>query len=134
LNRIITGDEIHFSEPETKAQLKQWKRACSPPPKTFKLSSLAGKVMLIVFWDSRGKMLINFMPKCQTVTAKYYSEVILKNLREKLKQMRARLAQKNTPLLHDDAPSHTAAATVKVISYKWQLLYHPPYSPEPRPL
>jgi hypothetical protein len=36
------------------------------------------------------------MPKGQTVTAKYYSEVILKNLREKLKQMRPRLApQKN---------------------------------------
>jgi hypothetical protein len=29
LNRIITGDEMwfHYSEPETKAQSKQWKRA-----------------------------------------------------------------------------------------------------------
>jgi histone-lysine N-methyltransferase SETMAR len=44
------------------------------------------------------------MPKGQTVTAKYYSEVILKNLREKLKQMRPRLAQKNVLLHHDNAP------------------------------
>jgi hypothetical protein len=71
-------------------------------------------------------ILTHFMPKGQTVTAKYYSEVILK--REKLKQMRPMLAQKN-------APSHTAAATVEVInSYKWQLLSHPPYSSDLAPL
>ena len=54
LNRIITGDEmwVDFSEPETKAQSKQWKRAGSPPPKKFKLSPSAGKVMLVAFWDS----------------------------------------------------------------------------------
>jgi transposase len=73
------------------------------------------------------------MPNGQTVTAKYYSEVILKNLREKLKQMRPRLAQKNI-LLHENAPSHTTAATVEVINfYKWQLLSHPPYSPDLAP-
>jgi histone-lysine N-methyltransferase SETMAR len=96
LNRIITGDEmwVHYSEPETKAQSKQWKRAGSLPPKKFKLSPSASKVMLVAFWDSRGMILIHFMPKGQSVTAKYYSEVIMKNLREKLKQMRPRLAQK----------------------------------------
>ena len=75
-NRIITGDEmwVHYSKPETKAQLKQWKQAGSPPPKKFKLSPSAGKVMLVAFWDSRGIILIHFMPKGQTVTAKYYSE------------------------------------------------------------
>jgi hypothetical protein len=60
--------------------------------------------MLVAFWDSRGMILIHFMPKGQTVTAKFYSEVILKNLREKLKQMRPRLVQKNVLLLHDNAP------------------------------
>jgi histone-lysine N-methyltransferase SETMAR len=44
-------------------------------------------------------------------------------------QMRPRLAHKNVLLLHDNAPSHTAAATVEFInSYKRQLLSHPPYS------
>jgi histone-lysine N-methyltransferase SETMAR len=48
--------------------------------------------------------------------------------------MRPRLAQKNIPLLHDNAPSHTAAASVEVInSYKWQLMFHPPYSPDLAP-
>ena len=36
LNSIITGDEmwLHYTEPETKAQSKQWIRSGSPPPKT----------------------------------------------------------------------------------------------------
>jgi hypothetical protein len=90
LNRIITGDEmwVHYSELETKAQSKQWKRAGSPPPKKFKLSPSPGKVILVAFWDSRIMILTHSIAKGQTVTAKYYSEVILKNLREKLKQMR----------------------------------------------
>ena len=45
----------------------------------------------------------------QTVTARYYSEVILKKLKEKLKKLRPRLAQKNVLLLHDTAPSDTAS-------------------------
>jgi hypothetical protein len=66
LNRIITADKmwVHYSEPETKAQSKQWKRAGSPPPKTFKLSPSAGKVMLVAFLDSRGMILTHFMPNC----------------------------------------------------------------------
>ena len=49
-----------------------------PPPKTFKLSSSIGKVMLVAFWNSRGIILAHCMPKSQTVTARYYSEVVLK--------------------------------------------------------
>ena len=51
LNCIVTRDGmwVHYAEPETKAQSRQWIRAGSPPPK--KLSPSAGKVMLVVFWD-----------------------------------------------------------------------------------
>ena len=44
---IATGDEmwVHYAEPETKAQSKQWKRAGFPPPK----SPSSGKVMLVAF-------------------------------------------------------------------------------------
>jgi hypothetical protein len=95
LNRLITGYEMwaHYSKRETKAQSKRWKRAGSPPPKIFKLSPSAGKVMIVAFWDSRGMILTHFIPKGQTVTTKYYSEVILKHFREKLKQMRHRLVR-----------------------------------------
>ena len=67
------------------------------------------------------------MPKCQIVTAIYYSEMILEILKETLKKMCPRLAQKNVFLLHDYAPSHTASSTVVINSFKRQLLSHPLY-------
>ena len=71
LNCIVTGDEkwVHNTKPETKAQSKQRKQAGSLPPKKFKLSPSAGKVMLAAFWHSLGIILAYFMPKGQTVTA-----------------------------------------------------------------
>ena len=47
-------------------------------------------MILYYFWDSCGIKLAHFMPKGQTVTARYYSEVILKKkkkLKEKLKKV-----------------------------------------------
>ena len=43
LNCIVTADEmwVHYTEPETKAQSKQWKKAGSPHPKKFKRSPSA---------------------------------------------------------------------------------------------
>ena len=64
---IVTGDEmrVHSTKPETKAQSKWWKRASSPPPKKFKLSPSAGKVMLVAFWDSHGIILAHSCHKVQ---------------------------------------------------------------------
>ena len=81
LNCIVTGDKmwVHYSEHAIKAQSKQYKRVGFPPPKTLNLSPSAGKVMWVVFRDSRGIILAYFMPECQTATAGYSSEVILNN-------------------------------------------------------
>ena len=45
-------------------------------PKKFKLSPSAGKVRLVAFWDTHGKILAHFRLKVE-LTARYYSEVIL---------------------------------------------------------
>ena len=84
-NCIVTGDEMwdHYAEPETKTQSKQWKRAGYSPPKTFKPHPSADKVLLVAFWESRGIILAHFMPKGQTVAAKYYSEVSLKKKKQR---------------------------------------------------
>ena len=76
----VTRDEmwVHYAEPETKAQSKQWKRPDSLPPKNFKLSQSADKVMLVACWDYRGMILAHVMPNGLPVTARYYSEIILK--------------------------------------------------------
>jgi len=43
----------------------------SPPPKKFKVTMSAGKVMATVFWDNQGVILTNYLPKGSTVTGEY---------------------------------------------------------------
>ncbi|UYV77404.1 hypothetical protein LAZ67_15000883 [Cordylochernes scorpioides] len=54
-SRIVTGDEswVHHSTPETKRQSMVWKKPEESAPKKAKITISAGKVMVIVFWDSR---------------------------------------------------------------------------------
>ena len=71
---ILIGNElwVHYTKPETKAQSQQRKWVRSPPPKMFKLSSSAGKFMLVAFSDLCGIILAYFISKGRTVTTWYY--------------------------------------------------------------
>jgi len=63
---IVTMDETRMPmfNLETKRQSAQWKHADSPPPKKFRVTASAGKMMVAMFWDSKGVILIAF-PKVQ---------------------------------------------------------------------
>ena len=56
LQQIVTGDEtwIHNYETESKRHSMQWKHPSCPVAKKFKMEPSAGKLMLTVFWDSKG--------------------------------------------------------------------------------
>jgi hypothetical protein len=62
LSRIVTGDEMcaHHYEPKSKNQSMAWKHPGSPMKKEFKTRSSAGKVMLTIFWDSKGPILEDY--------------------------------------------------------------------------
>ncbi|XP_054286123.1 histone-lysine N-methyltransferase SETMAR-like [Macrosteles quadrilineatus] len=64
-NRIVTGDEtwVHICTPESKRQSMVWKRKDEPTPKKAKVVESAGKVMATVFWDSKGALLIDYLPR-----------------------------------------------------------------------
>jgi hypothetical protein len=83
LQRIVTADEtwVHHDEPESKAQGMAWKRPTSPLAKKFKSQPSAGKIMLTLFWDMKGAILVHFTPKGETVDSQNYCDV----LRTKLK-------------------------------------------------
>ncbi|GBM56254.1 hypothetical protein AVEN_238796-1 [Araneus ventricosus] len=63
LFRIITGDEtrVHNFTPDTKSKSMTWKHPSSPVTKKFKVSPSAGKVVMTVFWDAKGVILIDFV-------------------------------------------------------------------------
>ncbi|UYV74992.1 hypothetical protein LAZ67_12001995 [Cordylochernes scorpioides] len=70
-SRIVTGDEswVHHSTPETKRQSMVWKKPEESASKKAKVTIFAGKVMIIVFWDCMGVLLVDFLPPNTTVNA-----------------------------------------------------------------
>ncbi|XP_017794503.1 PREDICTED: uncharacterized protein LOC108576094 [Habropoda laboriosa] len=78
IRRFVTTDEtwIHHYTPESKEQSEQWKRSGSPPPKKAKSILSAGKVMASIFWDAKGILLVNYLPRGRTITGQYYSNLL----------------------------------------------------------
>jgi hypothetical protein len=57
----------------------QWKNPSSPhSTEKFKVTSSAGKVLLSMFWDSRGVPLAHFQKRDENVNSASYCEVLLK--------------------------------------------------------
>jgi len=80
------------------------------------------------FWDQDGILLIDYLPKGQTINTEYYSS-LLAQLKDILKEKRHGKVTKGDLFFHDDALAHRALATQKKLSYLgFQYLYHPPYS------
>jgi hypothetical protein len=79
LNRIVTGAEscLHHYQPESKRASMQWKHPSSSSTKIFKVTPSAGKVMLTVFWDSQGVLLVHFQKRGENVNSASYCEVML---------------------------------------------------------
>ena len=78
LLRLVTVDEtwVHYYEPENKVQSRQWVGPGSPRPKKFKTQPSAGKVMATVFWDAKGVIMLDFLPKRSTITGVYYANLL----------------------------------------------------------
>ena len=68
LLRLVTVEEtwVHYYEPENKAESRQWVGTGSPRPKKFKTQPSAGKVMATVFWDAKGVIILDCLPKRST--------------------------------------------------------------------
>lgn len=135
LRRFITVDEtwIHHYTPETKVQSKQWVEAGGSAPKKAKTVPSAGKVMATVFWDAHGIILIDYLKKGKSITGQYYV-ALLDQLNNEIKEKRPHLARKKVLFHHDNAPAHSSAiATAKLVELRYELLPHPPYSPDLAP-
>ena len=76
--RLVTVDVtwVHYYEPENKAQSRQWVGPGSPRPKKFKTQPSAGKVMATVFWDAKGVIMLDFLPKKSTITGVYFANLL----------------------------------------------------------
>jgi histone-lysine N-methyltransferase SETMAR len=135
ISRIVTGDEtwVHNYTPESKAESMTWKHPGSPPVQKFKTAQSVGKVMATVFWDIHGLLLLDFAPAGSTINATAYQKS-LKKLKAAIRRKRPELLTEGVILHHDNARPHTAVATVHLLtSWGWEILPHPPYSPDLAP-
>ena len=104
-----------------------------PNPKNSEWKKSAGKFLASIFWDPDGILLINYLPKGQTINAQYYLSLSIQ-LRNILKEKRRGKFTKMFLFLHDNVPSHRVLATQKKLAYLgFQCLDHPPYSPDLAP-
>ena len=93
----------------------------------------ARKVMATIFWDSSGIILIDYLQSRITITGEYYAS-LLDRFDAILKEKRLHLAKKKVLFHHDNAPAHTSSiATAKLFDLRYEILPHPPYSPDLAP-
>jgi len=93
----------------------------------------AGKLLASIFWDQDGILLIDYIPKSQTIYAEYYSSLLVQ-LKDILREKRCGKVTKGVLFLHDNVPAHWALASQKKLAYLgFQFLDHPPYSPDLAP-
>jgi len=91
--------------------------------------------MLPIFWDVNGPIWVHFQEKGQTVTCARYSDVLVYKMKPAIRSKHQGLLSKRVLLLHDNTRQHTAAHSVDTLhALKFEVLKHPPYSPDLAPL
>jgi len=87
---------------ETKQQSIEREHSGSPSPKKFRVQKSVGKFLASIFWDEDDILLNDYLPKGQTINAKYYSSLLVK-LRNILKENRSGKVTKGVLFFHDNA-------------------------------
>jgi hypothetical protein len=112
--RLVTMDEtwLYHYDLETKQQSMEWWHSGSPRSKIFQVQKSAVKVLASIFWDREGILLIDYLPKGQTINVEYYSSLMVQ-LKDILKEKRRGKVTKGVLFVHDNAAAHLALATQK---------------------
>ena len=116
---IIMSQKIKLS--------RQWVGPGSPRPKKFKTQPSACKVMATVFWDAKGVIMLDFLPKRSTITGVYYAN-LLDQLRTAIREKSRGKLSKGVLLQQDNARVHTCNVAVERNGY--ELIPHPAYFPD----
>ena len=107
LLRLVTMDEtrLYHSDPETKQQSVEWRHSGSPrlAPQKMRVQKSAEKVLAsILFGDQDSILLIDYLPKFQTINTEYYSSLLVQ-LKDILKKKRRGKITNGVLFFHDNA-------------------------------
>ncbi len=133
---VITGDKSWFWTwtPESKRQSSVWIHSGEDRPQKPRIERSTPKMMLIVFFDTRGVVLRHWVPNGQGVDRHLYRQV-MEDLREAVRRRCPDVwRQKNWCIHHDNAPAHCADLVQNFLrQHGVQQVPHPGYSPDISP-
>jgi histone-lysine N-methyltransferase SETMAR len=86
--------------------------------------------MMIMAYDKNGVIATDRAPPGCTVTTAYYRKFLQDILRPKIRQKKSAMFATGVLILHDNA---SGAVSEILEKYGWQVLSHPPYSPDMSP-
>ncbi|KAG6798339.1 Ammar1 transposase [Apis mellifera caucasica] len=133
LKRLITGDEKWVVYNNIKRK-KSSSRLREPAQTTSKAGIHQKKGLLSVWWDYKGIVYFELLPPNRTINSVVYIEQLTK-LNNAVEEKRLELTnRKGVVFHHDNARPHISLVTrQKLLELGWDVLPHPPYSPDLAP-
>lgn len=132
LNRMITGD-VKWIVYNNVVRKRSWSQRDDLPQTTLKADIHQRKVMLSVWWDFKGVLFFELLPRNQSLNSKVYCQQ-LDSLNESIIQKRPELVSHKGVVFHHDVRPHTSLIThQKLLELGWDVLPHPPHSPDLAP-
>lgn len=133
LDFLLTSDEKWIYLNNNKRS-HHWLSTEDPIPHSPKKLIHSPKIMLCVWWNITGIVHYEFLNHGQTVTSALYVEQLERVQHMLLQKQPALINRKKVVFLHDNAKPHIAKFTrEKISALNWEILPHPPYSPDISP-
>lgn len=134
LHRIVTGDEkwVHYDNPKRRTS---WGLPGHTPTATPRQNIHGSKVMLCIWWDQLGVIYYELLKPSEKITGALYRTQLMR-LSRALKAKRPQYAARHEKVIlqHDNARPHVAKVVKTYLeTLKWEILPHPPYSPDVAP-
>lgn len=133
LKRLMTSDESYVLY-ETPQRRNEWSMKGLKPSSFPKGGLHPKKIMLCIWWDCEGIIYREYMGQNTTVNADKYCAQLLEVQKALVSKRPALINRGNVVFQHDNARPHVANKTRDLLkALNWQVLPHPPYSPDIAP-
>ena len=131
---MLRDDEkwIHYDNPKRK---KSYVKPGQPAKSTAKPNIHGAKVMLCIWWDQKGVLYYELLKPGKTINGEHYRTQLIR-LKRAIAEKRTKYATRHEAIIfhYDNARPHFAIPVKNYLQNSgWEVLPHPPYSPDLAP-
>ena len=99
-----------------------WRHTSSPTNTKFKQTTSTWKVKCTIFWDTKGVLLVDFVPQRSTIN--FRCRDTIKKLRCLIQNKRHGTVSRAVVMIHDNTCPHTAMQNL-ITTFGWEQFDHP---------